>query len=73
MDLFLSSCSQDIIIPYSIKLIGALSSHPKGCHFIADNELSSLFSQIFLLQSQKDKSICLFILTHLCQAFIEIS
>ncbi|OHT16451.1 TKL family protein kinase [Tritrichomonas foetus] len=65
LKLLVSSLDDERLTDYSMKLIGALSSHQSGCMLISGNGMLSLFSQMFLSSAAIDVSTALTILSNI--------
>ncbi|OHS99947.1 TKL family protein kinase [Tritrichomonas foetus] len=61
-----------ILANYSLKLIGALTSHPSGCALISETGMLSLFSQMFLSSTCGDTMTSLTILSNAAKGGAEI-
>ncbi|KAH0793069.1 TKL family protein kinase [Histomonas meleagridis] len=72
LNLVLSSMEDPDTVNYSIKLIGALSSHQYGCEIIQKTQIHSLVSQMFLSSIMTDVSTSLTILSNISQSTIQI-
>ena len=65
LKLLVSSLEDEKLTDYSMKLIGALSSHQSGCMLISGNGMLSLFSQMFLSSAKIDMPTALTILSNI--------
>lgn len=72
LKLLVSSLSTESLTDYSLKLIGALSSHASGCALISETGMLSIFSQMFLSSSCNDTQTSLTILTNSALSRTEI-
>ena len=61
-----------ILAKCSLKLIGALTSHPAGCALVSETNLLSLFSQMFLSSTSLDTETSLKILENSAKENLEI-